>query len=88
MAAVETLAAGLDDFALAGLAFATALFGSAIIALALMRGRLTGEQACAAARLDEAFQEERWGVDSEAAERAKALAADAAMLEAWFKALR
>jgi len=88
LAGVEALAAGLDDFALAGLAFGTALFGSAIIALALMKGRLTGEQAFEAARLDEAFQEERWGVDAETIERTEALAADAAMLEAWFKALR
>jgi chaperone required for assembly of F1-ATPase len=87
LAQVEALAIGLDDFALAGLAFATALFGSAIIALALMRGRLTGAEAFAAAHLDEAFQEERWGVDSEAAERAEGLAADARMLEAWFTAL-
>ncbi len=88
LAAVEALALGLDDFALAGLAFGAALFGSAVIALALMRGRLSGEEAFAAANLDEAFQAEQWGVDSEAAERTEAMAVDAKMLGAWFEALR
>jgi chaperone required for assembly of F1-ATPase len=85
---LEVLAGGLDDFALAGLAFATALFGSAIIALALRDGRLGAEAAMAAARLDEAFQEERWGVDPESAARAQAMAVEAVMAEAWFRALR
>jgi len=82
------LAGELDDFALAGLAHATALFGSAVLAFALQRGRLSGADAHALSRLDETFQEERWGIDAEAAERTGALAAEAAMLERWFAALR
>ncbi|MEI9964917.1 MAG: hypothetical protein WDM92_09570 [Caulobacteraceae bacterium] len=39
-------------------------------------------------RLDEAFQEERWGVDAEAAQRTAAMGAEAVMLERWFAALR
>lgn len=74
--------------ALAGLAFAAAVFGSAVIALALEAGRIGGERAFAAARVDEAFQEGQWGVDVEAAARTERLAADAAMLEPWFAALR
>jgi chaperone required for assembly of F1-ATPase len=85
--AVRALAAAQDDFGLAGLAFGTALFGSAILALALQRGRINGDTAFSLSRLDEIFQEERWGVDAEAAARADALAADAIMLERWFRAL-
>ena len=80
-------AEALDDFALTGLAHATALFGSAVLGLALQRGRLSGEEAFALSRLDEAFQEEQWGVDAEAAERTQKLAAEAVMLERWFAAL-
>lgn len=84
---VETLAAALDDFRLTALAFAAPLFGSAVLALALERGRITGEQAWEASRVDEAFQESRWGVDAEAAERAAGLRAEAQVLERWFRAL-
>ena len=83
----EKLAEALDDFALTGLAHATALFGSAVLGLALQRGRLSGEEAFALSRLDDAFQEEQWGVDAEAAERTQKLAAEAVMLERWFAAL-
>ena len=54
---------------MAGLAHATALFGSAVLALALHRGELDAEAAFELSRLDEAFQQARWGVDEEAAER-------------------
>jgi len=84
----EKHAEALDDFALAGLAHAAALFGSAVLAFALQRRRLTGAEAFELSRLDETFQEERWGVDDEAAERTAALAAEAAMLDRWFAALR
>lgn len=83
----EKLAEALDDFTLTGLAHATALFGSAVLAFALQRGRLSGAEAFALSRLDEAFQEEEWGVDAEAAERTEILAAEATMLERWFAAL-
>lgn len=84
----EHHAEALDDFSLAGLAHATALFGSAVLAFALQRARVSGQEAFALSRLDESFQEERWGIDAEAAERTERLAAEAAMLERWFAALR
>lgn len=87
VAGVRALAAALDDFALAGLAHATPLLGSAILALALQRGRLAGEAAFEISRLDEAFQERQWGVDEEAAERTARLRGEAMMLEGWFRAL-
>jgi len=85
---VRALALALDDFSLVGLAFGAALFGSAILAIALQRGWLTGEQAFQLSHLDESWQAERWGHDEEAAERAQRLADEARMLERWFRALR
>ena len=64
--AVETL----DPFALAGFHDLVALSGSLILALAVMRGRLTAEEAWALSRIDEIWQEEQWGRDEEAAELA------------------
>lgn len=81
------LLASDDPFALAGLGLAAGLAGSAVIALALRAGRLDAAGAMEAARVDEAFQEGQWGVDDEAAARTAALAADAAILERWFRAL-
>ena len=77
----------LDDFTLAGLAFGSALFGSTVLALALREGRIDGAAAHVASRIEEAFQEERWGVDAEAAARTALLLRDALMLESWFGAL-
>ena len=88
VAAVESLALAADDFALAGLAMAAGLYGSAVLALALYRDRLGGVAAFDLSRLDEEFQEEKWGVDAEALARRGVLTADAAMLDAWFQALR
>ncbi|MDB5469124.1 MAG: ATPase [Caulobacter sp.] len=84
----KTLALAMDDFSLIALLSATSLFGSALLALAVQRGRLTGEEAHHLARVDEAFQEERWGVDEEAADRTANRLAEARMLGAWFDALR
>jgi chaperone required for assembly of F1-ATPase len=87
LAKVEALALELDDFALTGVAFGTPLFGSAVLAFAVQRGWLSGEEAWTLSRIDEAYQEEKWGVDEEAAERTARLLGEAKMLEAWFKAL-
>jgi chaperone required for assembly of F1-ATPase len=84
---VRALALELDDFALTGLAASAGLFKSAVLALALQRGELSGETAFELSRLDEAFQEEKWGVDEEAAHRTAALRREAIALEKWFKAL-
>lgn len=80
---VRDIALALDDFALAGLAFATPLLGSAVLAVSVQRGWLDGEAAFDLSRLDEAFQEEKWGVDAEAAERTANRRAEAAMVGAW-----
>lgn len=87
LAGVKALALELDDFGLTGLAFGAALFGSAILAIALQRGWLSGEQAFELSRLDEAWQEDQWGVDAEAAERTERLRGEAMMLDRWFRGL-
>ncbi len=87
-ARVRDLALGLDDFALTGLATAVGLFGSAVLALAVQQGALSGVEAHDLARIDEAFQEDQWGVDAEAAERTAGRLAEAELLDRWFAALR
>jgi chaperone required for assembly of F1-ATPase len=52
-----------------------------------LRGWLTGEAAYDLSRVDEAFQEEQWGVDAEALERTERLRLEARMLDDWFRAL-
>jgi chaperone required for assembly of F1-ATPase len=85
---VAEIAGALDDFALAGLAYATVLFGSAILALAVAHGRLTAQAAFDLSRLDEAFQEAQWGVDAEAAERTARRRGEAEMIGGWFGGLQ
>lgn len=85
--AVHAHATSLDVFRKAGLAHAIPLFGSAVLGLAVERGRLTAVDAYELSRVDEAFQTERWGEDAEAAKRTERGRAEAAALEAWFAAL-
>lgn len=88
LARVREIALALDDFQLAGLAFGVALFGSAVLAIALLRAWVSADEAFDLSRLDEAFQEEKWGIDEEAAERTDRLRGEAQMLGRWFEALR
>ena len=71
--ALEAIGAAVEQFAdpvaLAGLSVMTTLSGSALLALAVARGRLSSEEAWRAAHLDEDFELERWGADAEASAR-------------------
>lgn len=87
LARVRQIALALDDFQLAGLAFGVALFGSAVLGIAVLRGWLSGEAAYDLSRVDEAYQEEQWGVDAEAAERTERLRGEAQLLDRWLRAL-
>ena len=87
IARVESLVAALEPFTQAGVAFATPLFGSAVLALALQRGQLHADAAFDLSRLEQAYQEARWGVDTEAAERTAGQRAEARMVGDWFAAL-
>ena len=88
LARAGEIAARLDDFTLAGLAFAAPLLGSFVLAASVLHGRLTGEEAFDISRIDETFQEEAWGVDAEAAARAARLRTEAVMVGRWFEGLR
>jgi chaperone required for assembly of F1-ATPase len=78
LTAFAVVVAAHDDFSLTALHAATAACGSLVIALALLDGRLDAAEAFAAAQLDESFQIEAWGEDTEQAERRAALAAEIA----------
>ena len=68
--AVRAAVAAFDDpVALAALSVVTTLTGSAVLALAVARGRLAAEEAWRIAHVDEDFQIERWGEDEEAKAR-------------------
>jgi chaperone required for assembly of F1-ATPase len=72
--ALAAIARALEEYAplqLAAVSTVTALTGSAIIALALARGRLTPQEAWDAALVDEEWQMRLWGRD-EAAMAARA----------------
>jgi chaperone required for assembly of F1-ATPase len=69
LAAVRRALFDLDPLTLAALHVATTLTGSALIALAVLRGALTAEAAWAAAHVDEDWQMAQWGRDETALER-------------------
>ncbi|MBB3972059.1 ATP12 family chaperone protein [Hansschlegelia beijingensis] len=61
-----------DHFVLAALSTMTTLTGSALLALGVLRGWHTVEQAWAAANVDEGWNADLWGHDAEAAARQEA----------------
>jgi chaperone required for assembly of F1-ATPase len=85
---MREIALAMDDFTLAGFAFASALFGSTLLGLALQRGWLSADEAFDLSRVDETFQEEKWGIDDEAALRTARLRDEARMAGRWFQGLR
>jgi chaperone required for assembly of F1-ATPase len=58
-----------DPWSIAALHVVTTLTGSALLALALMRGVLDSDRVWAAAHVDEDWNIEKWGVDEEVAAR-------------------
>jgi len=65
-----------DPWSIAALHVVTSLTGSALLALALMRGVIDQDQAWAAAHVDEDWNIEQWGVDEEVAARRAARLVD------------
>jgi chaperone required for assembly of F1-ATPase len=65
-----------DPWSIAALHVITTLTGSALLALALMRGVLDQDQVWAAAHVDEDWNSEQWGVDEEVAARRAARLVD------------
>jgi chaperone required for assembly of F1-ATPase len=70
--AVRHEVAGLDPLALAALHVVMTLTGSALLALAVLHGRLGVAEAWAASQVDEDWNVEKWGADAEAAARSAA----------------
>jgi chaperone required for assembly of F1-ATPase len=87
LGAFGAIVAAQDEFRLTALHTLTASCGSLVIALALLEGRLDADSAFAASQLDETFQIEAWGEDSEAAARRRNIAADIAAAARFLKLL-
>jgi len=85
---IGNLLNGMNACERAGLMSAMPLLGSVVLALALWRGRLSGDAAYDASRVGEDFQAEQWGRDDEAERRAADMRAQARALHIWFDALR
>lgn len=79
-ALTDAVAGVADPFRLAALHTLTTLSGSLLIGLAVLRGRLSPDEAWSAAHIDETYQAEVWGRDAEAEARlaARRLAFEAA----------
>jgi chaperone required for assembly of F1-ATPase len=71
LAAMRTQLEAEDDFALIALSDMVALSGSLILALAARHAHLSAARAWRLSRLDEDWQAEQWGTDSEAAAAAE-----------------
>jgi len=74
--AVAEFALGLADVPLTLFVHLVAVFGSAILAMAVMKAHLTGEAAYNLSRLDELWQIKYWGEDEEAKDRSEAIRAE------------
>ncbi|MFO1127055.1 MAG: ATP12 family protein [Rhodospirillales bacterium] len=71
---LRRVVAGFADFPLTGLASAVQITGSLIVGLALARGRIDADAAHRVAILDESFQAELWGRDTDAERRRQRVA--------------
>jgi chaperone required for assembly of F1-ATPase len=67
--AIEEAVAPLAGFSLAAAHVMTTLLGSVVLALAVLRARVTPEEAWRAAHVDDDWQIAKWGPDAEAAAR-------------------
>jgi chaperone required for assembly of F1-ATPase len=76
-----------DAWSIAALHVVTTLTGSALLALALLRGVLDQDQVWAAAHVDEDWNIEKWGVDEEVAARRAARLVDFKAAASILKAL-
>jgi chaperone required for assembly of F1-ATPase len=63
-----------DAFSLVALHVIASITGSAVLALAVADGLVSGEDAFGLSRIDETYQAEKWGEDTEASRRARNLA--------------
>ena len=74
LSALRQAVAELDPFALGACHVIASITGSLVLALAVADGAANGAQVFQVSRIDEIYQAEKWGEDSEAAKRATSLA--------------
>lgn len=77
-----------DSFALVALFKMVTALGSLVLGLAVLRGRLSGEEAFRLSQLDEIWQEERWGRDSEDQVRREAIKSEIVAAERFLRLIR
>jgi chaperone required for assembly of F1-ATPase len=73
IAALRKAVEALDPFALSAVHVIASICSSLVLGLAVIDKRISAEQAFALSQIDERFQAEKWGLDSEAEARAKRL---------------
>lgn len=84
LASLDAAVHGLTPFQLAAFHDLVALSGSLVLALAVIRRRLTSDEAWTLSRIDETWQIEQWGADEEAAELAARKQADFLQADRFF----
>lgn len=85
---VGRLYADMPAYALAALGIAVPAMGSAVLGLALDAGALPAEDAYRVSSLDELFQREQWGEDTEATARLAQVQADILLAERFLQLSR
>lgn len=73
---LKKIVGGYPDFQLTGLAEMTQLTGSLTLALSFLDNHLSGDEVFALSQLDDDWQADKWGEDSEAVQRRKNLEED------------
>ncbi len=80
LAALRRAVFALPPLDLVALGVLVPAFGSLVLGLAVLDGRIEAAEALRLATLDETFQEQFWGVDAEAAARRARIAAEVAQV--------
>jgi len=83
-----SVAQAFDAHTLTALHVMTTAFGSFLLALAVVEGRLTAEEALAISRVDETYQAELWGVDEDAQKRHQRLMREVTSAHRFIELLR
>lgn len=75
----------LDDFTLTALASLVGVCGSLVLGVALLKGRLKGDEAYQLSQLDEFWQADNWGEDGEARARQESIKREISEAEQFFE---
>jgi len=86
--ALRSVLESFDNWTLTAMGELVGITGSLILALALLKGHLTVDEALLAARVDEDHQIEQWGEDFEAVARRKNITRDVESAYSFFELLK